>query len=126
MPNAVKQYESGLEAITLTIANGASLSDAADLKGKCAVGVILPSAWTAAALSFAANNDGGATYYPLYDQTSETSIASTVISTTEARQFALDPAKFLGVRALKARSGLNGAAVNQGAARSVILLVRPL
>ncbi len=51
-----------------TILNGAALSGAVDLKEMRLSAIIMPAAWTAAALTFAVSADG-ATYYPLYDAT---------------------------------------------------------
>lgn len=125
MSDVAKQHQSGLERTTVTIASGASLSDASDGKGKTLVGVEMPSAWTAAALSFMVSNDGS-TYVPLYDQGVEVTIPSSLIGTAEARSFALDPTQFLGFRYVKVRSGVNGAAVNQGAERVITLVWRPM
>lgn len=102
---------------TATIANGASLSDALDLGTLRPGRLVMPAAWTAAAISFDVSADG-VTYGPLYDQYGvEVSISSA--NAVASRQIVLDPPLFLSVRYLKVRSGLNGAAVNQGAARAI-------
>lgn len=105
------------------IANGASLSGAIELAEGQLVGLLMPAAWTAAAVSFDVSYDGAA-YAPLYDQNGEVKVSSTYVSATERRFFALDPVSFLGAKFVKVRSGLNGAAVAQGAGRTVTLLIR--
>ena len=110
---------------TLTIANGAAISDALDISNRTLVGVITPSAWTAAAISFTVSMDG-TTYYPLYKGDAEVTIATGQISATEARAFRLDPVDFAGWKYVKVQSGINGTTVNQGAARSVIAVARPV
>lgn len=109
--------------VDATIANGAALSGAVELTEGQLVGMLMPSAWTAAAVSFDVSQDG-ATYAPLYNGNGEVRIASTYISTSERRFFALDPVDFLGWKFVKVRSGLNGAAVAQGAGRTVTLVMR--
>lgn len=125
MSDVAKQHRSGVETTTVTIANGAALSDASDGKGKTLAGVQTPSAWTAAALSFEVSADG-TTYVPLYDAGGEVYVPSALIATGAARGFALDPTLFMGWRYVKARSGLNGATVNQGAQRVITLIWRPV
>ena len=118
-------YLNQLETIDVTIANGASLSGAATLDGKSVVGLISPAAWTPAGISFEASRDG-TTFYPLYSAAGEVSIPSAHVAAAEARFFQMDPGDWIGFAAVKVRSGLNGAAVAQGAARTVTLVVRPV
>ncbi len=114
-----------LETIEVTIANGASLSGAAALAGKAVVGILGPAAWTAAAMSFDVSVDG-TTFVPYCSQTAEVSIASAVIATAAPRFFGLSPAEWIGFHSVKVRSGLKGSEVNQGAARTLTLVVRPV
>lgn len=105
---------------TATIANGASLSGAVDLGTVRPARLIMPAAWTAAAISFDTSSDG-VTFGPLYDQYgTEVSIASGVALIN--RQIILDPTLFMSVRHLKVRSGLSGATVNQGGSRDIIVV----
>ena len=103
----------------VTIANGAALSDAVDLKFQVVVGLVLPAGWTSAAISFDVSDDG-TTYRSLSDKTAEYSVASGAAGAD--KQIAIDPNVFIGVRFVKVRSGLVGAAVNQGADRVVGIL----
>ena len=48
----------GLETISVTIANGTSLSAAVNLGSGKLRGIALPAAWTAAVLSFQVSLDG--------------------------------------------------------------------
>jgi len=116
-------YFNPLTTQDAAISNGASLSAAVELTEGQLVALLMPAAWTAAAVSFDVSYDGS-TYAPLYNANGEVKVASTHISTSERRVLALDPVDFLGAKYVKVRSGLNGAAVNQGGARTVTLLIR--
>lgn len=106
---------------TVTIANGASLSDAVDISGAAVVGIVMPAVWTAAELTFQASADGTA-YNNLYsDDDSEYSVQAAA-----ARYIHIVPSEFAGIRYLKVRSGTSGTPVNQGAERTVTLVVRPV
>ena len=103
---------------TATISSGGSLSAAVDLGTGRLVGIIMPSGWTAAGLSFEANADGGSTTGVLKDNGTERTI------TIGASEFsALQLSDWLGVRGIKLRSGTSGAAVNQGADRIITLVL---
>lgn len=106
---------------TATIANGESLSAAIEIDGSAVVGVVMPASWTAANLTLQASHDD-TTFNNVYDElgTEKTVVAST------SRYIPLNPADFLGANSIKVRSGTSGTAVNQAAARSVIVvLYRP-
>lgn len=106
---------------TATIATGASLSDALEIDGSAVVGVVMPATWTAANLTLQASADDS-TFNNVYDElgTEKTIVAST------SRYIPLNPADFLGMNSIKVRSGTSGTAVNQAAARSVVVvLYRP-
>lgn len=101
-----------------TIASGASLSGAVNLSGHVLVGVYMPASWTAAGLTFQGSNDG-VTWANIY-----ASDGAEVSATAAAGQYiSLDSNTFLGVKYLKVRSGTSAAAVNQGAARTLVLMV---
>jgi hypothetical protein len=104
---------------TVTIANGASLSGAMDLGERTLVGIVMPSAWTAASLTFQVSVDG-TTYGNLYSAggTEE----SATVGVSQVIRLASD--SFLGARYVKIRSGTAGAPVNQGAARTIILITK--
>jgi len=102
-----------------TIANGASLSDAINLRGEVLVGIEMPAAWTAANLTFQASMDN-ATYLNVYS-----AAGAELVVTAAASQFIwVDPSNFAGCRWIKVRSGTSGTPVNQGAERLVGLVSR--
>ena len=105
---------------TATIANGGSLSGAVDLDGLRPARLVMPSAWTAAAISFDVSADG-VTYGPLYDQYG-TEVTISSANAVASRQIILDPTLFMSVRYLKVRSGTNGSTTNQGAERSIVIV----
>lgn len=109
--------------VTATIANGASLSGAIDLGANRLARIVMPSSWTTAALSFQASYDG-TNFADLFNKDGEVSLAATTV-VAASRSIAVDPAIFFGARYLKIRSGLTAAAVNQGGARSLILVTVP-
>jgi hypothetical protein len=109
--------------LTLTIANGASLSDEADLEGRSLVGIYMPSAWTAANLTFQVAHTSGGTFQDAYDdagsEVTVTAAASRYIGLTSADALCLSAARFL-----KVRSGTTGTPVNQAAERSIVLVLK--
>ncbi len=107
---------SRLSVLTATIANGESLSDALDLKGYGLTGFQMPTSWTTANLTFQVSVDG-TTYQNLYDD-----LGNEVTVTAAASRFIrVDPALFVGFEKIKVRSGTSGSAVNQAAARSIVV-----
>lgn len=117
-----------IDAIPVTIASGGSLSSAVALGGKVLVGLVMPSGWTSADITFQASHDGGTTFGELVtsDFAAADAIAAVQIHSPAASDFiAFDPAKLRGVQSLKVRSGTSGAAVTQGADRIINLIVRP-
>lgn len=98
------------------IASGESLSTALDIDGALAIAIHMPAAWTTASLTFQASFDG-TTYNNVYDDagnevtvTAAASRAITILSNY------LTPFRFI-----KIRSGTSGSAVNQAAARAIIV-----
>jgi pectin methylesterase-like acyl-CoA thioesterase len=106
---------------TATIAINQSLSNAISVGNGMLAGIQMPAGWDAAALSFQVSHDG-ITYADLYVA------AGTEVSITTAasRYIALDQSTWNGVQFLKVRSGLTAAAVNQTAARSILLISAPV
>ncbi len=108
-----------LATVTATIASGASLSGAADLGTGRLVGLIMPAAWTTAAITFQGSADG-ANYFDLYDDNIERAIASG--SALASRFIALPIADWLMIRSVKLRSGSSASPVPQGADRAITLV----
>lgn len=75
-------YESGpirRSEHSVTIAKGATVSGAVDIKAGRILGVMMPADWDSADLKFVASADGGTTYYDVYDDAGN-EIALTVAS----------------------------------------------
>jgi hypothetical protein len=111
-----------LYTVTVTIANGASLSGQADVNGANLVAILMPAAWTAAGLTFQGSLDG-TNFANVFDSIgAEVSIPSAAAT---ASQMILIPAgAFDGMQSIKLRSGTSGSAVNQGAAATLTLQLR--
>jgi hypothetical protein len=110
----------GSAAKTATIANGASLSSAVDLgAGAVLAGIQMPASWTTASLAFQVSNDGS-TYQVLRVSGAE----FTVSSGDAAASLSVGGLQsyFYGWRYVKLQSGSSSAPVNQGGARSVVLV----
>lgn len=112
----------------VVIPNGESLSAAVDLTEMRVVAIDLPSAWTAAAITFTAaaegedDNDGTT---PTYDQVNDSGGNEISLTVAASRYIVLTTAHKDALRGLyrcKVRSGTAGAAVNQAAARELILV----
>ncbi len=105
-------------ASTLTIANGASLSNAIDLGSLRLVAIVMPVAWTPADITFLGSVDGD-TYSNVY-------LGDGVeysVSADASRLIFIEPIYFSMIRYLQLRSGTAGVPVNQGAARVLTALV---
>jgi hypothetical protein len=103
----------------VTIANGTSLSGAAAIGSGTVVGLDLP-VFTSAGLSFQASADG-TTWREVFN--SDGTTATSVGASTGDRLVAA-PAALAGAAWLKVRSGTSGAPVNQGADRTISLVVK--
>jgi hypothetical protein len=114
-----------LDTRTVTITSGGTLASAVSIDGLAVVGIITPTAWTAAAITFDVSYDG-VTYVPFWKDDGEVDIPSAQISTSAARFFALNPADWVGLNYVKVRSGIKGTEVAQGAARALTLVVKPI
>lgn len=117
--NPVPVGNAQIGTVTATIAAGTSLSGAADLGTGRVVGLILPAAWTSAAITFQASADG-TTFFDLYDDAIERTIPSG--SVAASRFLAMQFGDWLGIRAIKVRSGTSASAVTQSADRLVTLV----
>jgi hypothetical protein len=102
---------------TLTIDNGANLSDELDFTEHSMLIIHMPAAWTAASIGFQVAHTTGGTFQPLYDQLGNlVQIAGPPVASRDYQA----PPEIAGCRFIKLWSQ-NGAGVNvnQGAARSV-------
>ena|SRR4030067_3630375 len=106
---------------TVTVANGVSLSGAINVETHVICAFVTDSGWNTAALSFQASSDG-TNYFNLYSDGSELTFAAIAASTWVT----IDPARFLGIRHLKVRSGTAGSPVNQTGDSVVTVITRPI
>lgn len=109
----------GISVREVIIANGESLSAAANSDGLPLCGIIMPGTWTAAGLTFQFSHDGGVTFTNVYDDaTTDTELT---IGTSTSRWIKVEPMWF-GFTHIKVRSGTAGTAVNQAGARTIKLI----
>ena len=106
--------------VIATIASGASLSNAIDLEGYTKIAIEMPLGWTTANITLQASKELAGQYKDVYaDEGTEISITGTA-----GKFLTLGTAIKTGLGALrfiKLRSGTTGSAVNQVAAREIIV-----
>ncbi len=109
---------------TVSIANGESVSAAVDLEERSLLALIMPAAWTAAALTVEVSHDGTTWIGIVYDSLGVQAnvIASPAVSTA----YTLDALGLLPYRYMRLRSGTTASAVNQLGARSITAITPPL
>lgn len=111
---------------TVTIANGASLSDAIKTDGYAVVAVITPSGWTTAIISFQASHDNGTTYNVVWDGTAATPAEFSAGSVPASRYVAIPAGLLLGATHIKVQSGTSAATTNQAGGDIVTVVIRGL
>lgn len=122
MPGTAVSYADSTDILTATIANGASLSGEIDLGDHKILLIYMPAAWTAANLTFQVANVSGGTFQDLYDDGGvEVNVTAAV---SRAIGIDLNAGPLAGARFIKIRSGTTGTPVNQGAARSIVLVTK--
>ena len=109
---------------TVTITSGESLSTVVDLRHHVLAGIVLPSSWTAANITFAAaagDQDGtdNGTFQAVYDADGN----ELEVTAAASRHVVLAPSATAGIGWLKLRSGTSGTPVNQGADRTLVLIL---
>ena len=111
-------YPVNIARIQTTIPNAGSLSPELDCGAQILVGIGMPAAWNAAALTFQVSLDG-TTWIEMQG-------ASGVLTYNAAagQYVAVDPALWRGVTALKVRSGTLVSPVAQGAGCTLTLVFR--
>jgi len=112
---------SDITTVTVTVANGASLSGVtADLAGNALVGFKCDAAWDTNIVSF--QGDYTATVLNLYSEGVEYVIPGVIASTYQA----VDPVVFLACRYLKVRSGNAAVPAVQGGDSIITLYLRAI
>jgi len=109
----------GTKELTATILNGASLSDAVELKGHSVLRIAMPAAWTAADLSFQVSDDGTTFRNVYWDWGPEMVVDADVSMTIELSPFV----QLRHINQIKVRSGPSAGAVAQGGDRLIVLAV---
>lgn len=104
--------------VPVTIANGASLSGAAQVGAGTLVGIVLPT-FTSAALTFQVSEDGST-----WREALDAAAAAITISATTGDRFFQAPTTLAGAPWIKVRSGTSGSPVTQGADRVINLVVK--
>ena len=113
--------------LSTNISSGSSLSGVIDMSAFALnkdnyrlFGIVMPSAWTAANLTFQASYDGGTTWVNVWDATGD---EMSVIADAN-RWIALIPDALSAISFLKIRSGSSSSAVNQSSDRTLNLILR--
>ena len=110
------------DVLTVSIANAASLSGEIDVRQYALMGIIMPSAWTTATLTFQGSDKSGGTFVNLYDDVAtEIEVQAAASRGVGVDSFAAALAAFPWI---KIRSGTSGTPVNQAAARTLLLVVK--
>lgn len=110
------------KVVTATIASGASQSAEIDCRGYRVARISMPSAWTAAALTFLSASVSGGTFNPVYDDGGvEASIATPAVNTSIGISNLVLP--LTGIQFLKLRSGIAATPVNQAADRLLTIVL---
>lgn len=108
---------------SVTIASGTSLSGGVALGDQRLFGIVMPSSWTAANLTFQASVDGGQTWHNLRDKDGN---EITAVVSAAGDGINLDYTQFTHWPMIKIRSGTAASAVNQGADRALTLILRSI
>ncbi|MEI6357302.1 MAG: hypothetical protein WCP53_09385 [Verrucomicrobiota bacterium] len=112
-------------AATATILSGASVSDAIDCREFSITGLVIPAAWTAAAITFLASTSPSGTFGSVYDDAgTEVTVASAAVVAGRVVVNKSVLQQLSGIRWLKIRSGVVALAVNQAADRLITVLMQ--
>jgi hypothetical protein len=106
------------DSVTVTIADGQSLSDAAAIADYRLVGLIVGT-WTSAAITFQVSQDGN-TYYNLYDDAGN---EVTIPAGTHNKAYAA-PMELAPWRYMKVRSGTAASPVAQAGGDTVVVAIK--
>lgn len=121
MAQAGQLVEGRIEVKSATIANGASLSGSVEIGSAKHIGIVMPSAWTTADLTFQVSYDG-TNWQNLYNDSG----VEVEVPAAASRNISLDVAalSLAPWQYLKIRSGTSGTAVTQGAARTLYVVCK--
>lgn len=107
------------QSASAQIASGSSLSASLVIAGRSIINILMPTAWTAASLSFDISACPGGTFYPLYD----TDGAEIAIPVAASQGYSgSDLAYLAGWYGMRIRSGSTVTDVDdQAAARTLVI-----
>lgn len=116
------EYGADIEVVSAVIASGASQSGLIDTQGKTSFMIIMPSAWTAAVVTFLVSDAPNGTFVKAMKQDG-TELSVTVAASGAYALETLSPQ--LGIaRYIKLRSGTAALPVNQAAERTIKFVMR--
>lgn len=112
--------------VTATIAAGASVSGVINVsEGFQITGIKMPTAWTAAALTFQACEVADGTFADVYD-VDGVEVRITAANALAGRWFVVQPVvDYMDFRFFKLRSGISGTPVNQAETRTFVIMYEP-
>lgn len=113
-----------VDVLTVQIASGTALSPEIDIGNKSLVGLLIPTNWTTAGLSFQVSPDAGVTFGEVTTVAGTPYAIGSVTGGTLAYYVAIDPTTLVGAMAFKVRSGTQAAPVNQAATVTLQLVTR--
>lgn len=99
---------------------GQSMSERVDLGSRRLFALRMPTAWTAADLTFQATGDG-VNWLDLYDEYG----AERIVAAGASRVISIDPGPWLGLSELRIRSGTSDSPVPQAADREIFVVGVP-
>lgn len=105
----------------VTILSGASVSEGVSTSGSAMVGLLMPAAWTAAAVQLQASMDG-ITYYNVYNNAG--GLEQSLVAASEWIAFPTADAIFAPFLRLLSATAASVTPVSQGADRSISMLFR--
>jgi hypothetical protein len=115
------QINRGTTSKSLTIANGAAVTEAFEMSNHAGGSVLMPAAWTAASIGFQIAVTAAGTFYPLYDDSG----ALVQISSPAVDNAYSIPAAVFGAAWVKLWSQDGSASdENQGAARTIGVILK--
>lgn len=117
---ATEVSPSSTTTVTVSIPAGAALSEWFVVNGRV-TGLYMPEGWDAADIYPLANHQASGAGYPIFDAGVERFIPSA--QAVAGRYLALDYGDWLGVKAIRLRSGTAGAPVVQSARRDIIVAI---
>lgn len=117
----IYEASAGIYKASVDGMNSDGISTIIDMSGYMLNSIVMPSAWTSAALTFLLSVDGGSTYNSIYSYEGELSYSSS--NAIASVSLGVKPEHAMQMQGkLKLRSGTKSAAVNQAESRTITLI----